>query len=181
LDFKTQVNIKNKAGYLGKLSDLTESHSMSLNPLTDTAIACAENVALLHLLHSVPTTPSSNPTDSLRDCRRGYTLSLERERNLADTLAFLSNIEDDPNHIPAVCVEEGPKSAFLNVLVAVNKAKRNDGHQFLRKLKLGFERIFVVLSRAQDRECCVIFLLFIADRCRKEAARQTLSMTSLLQ
>jgi hypothetical protein len=38
------------------------------------------------------------------------------------------------------------KSAFLNVLLAVNKSKPDDGEQVLQDLKLGFERIFALLS-----------------------------------
>jgi hypothetical protein len=116
------------------------------------AIACAENIALLHLLHSVPTPPSPNPIDSFQIRHEGYTLSFERERSLAGTLAFLSSISDDPKHIPAVCVEESPNSAFLSVLLAVNKVKRNDGNQVLQNLRQGFERIFAVLSQSLDGE-----------------------------
>ena len=143
---------------------------MSLDTLTDPAITCAENIALLHLLHSVPTTPSSNPIDSLLACRNGYALSFEKERSLADTLAFLSKIENDPNHVPAVCIEEGPKSAFLNILLAVNKAKRDGGNQFLQKLKQGFEKIFAILSRVLDREWSIILFLLIADQRRQKIA-----------
>ncbi|KAF8851658.1 hypothetical protein BDZ45DRAFT_750438 [Acephala macrosclerotiorum] len=111
------------------------------------AVTCAENIALLYLLHSVPDPPSHNPIDDLPIRQSGYSLSFERERNLAGTLAFLSNLKDGPEHIPAVCVEEAPKSAFLNVLLAVNKASPKDGEQVLQNIKLGFERISALLSR----------------------------------
>jgi hypothetical protein len=65
-------------------------------------------------------------------------------------LAFLSNLKDGPEHIPAICVQEGPESAFLNVLLAVNKARPGDGTEVLQNLKLGFERIFALLSRVLD-------------------------------
>jgi hypothetical protein len=114
------------------------------------AITCAENIALLHLLHSVPVPPSHNPVDRFPIQRKGYTLSFERERSLTGTLAFLSNLKDGPDHIPAVCVQENPKSAFLNVLLAVNKSKPSDGKQVLQNIKLEFERIFALLSRVPD-------------------------------
>ena len=63
------------------------------------AVTCAENIALLHLLHSVPDKPSHNPIDRLPIPQNGYTLSLLQERGLAGTLAFLSNLKDGPEHI----------------------------------------------------------------------------------
>jgi hypothetical protein len=86
------------------------------------AITCAENVALLSLLHSVPSLPSSNQMNGLQISQRRYTLPFDRERSLVGTLAFLANTKDDPDHIPAVCVEEDPDSVSLNVLFAVNKS-----------------------------------------------------------
>ncbi|KAF2101672.1 hypothetical protein NA57DRAFT_34292, partial [Rhizodiscina lignyota] len=114
------------------------------------AISSAENIALLHLLHSVPTLPSSNPADIPTSRQNIYALSFKRERSLAGTLAFLSNIKDDPSHIPAVCVEECKKSTRLNVVLAVNKATFEDGSQILREIKQGLEGIFDVLSRTDD-------------------------------
>jgi hypothetical protein len=111
------------------------------------AVTCAENIALLYILHSVPDPPSRNPIDRLPIHQNGYKLSLLQERGLAGTLAFLSSLKDGPEHIPAVCVQEGPQSTFLNVLLAVNKARPGDGKGVLQNLKSGFERIFVLLSR----------------------------------
>jgi hypothetical protein len=119
---------------------------MTPNNLLSPTIACAESIALLHLLHSVPTRPSSNPIDDLPLHQDGYTLSFIREQNLVGTLAFLSNTTDDPNHIPALCVKEEPDSLSLSVLLAVNKTNWNDGNQVLQRLKQGFERIFAILS-----------------------------------
>ncbi|KAE9373333.1 hypothetical protein N431DRAFT_504021 [Stipitochalara longipes BDJ] len=114
------------------------------------AVTCAENIALLYLLHSVPDLPSRNPIDRLPIRRNGYTLSLLQERSLVGTLAFLSNLKDGPEHIPAVCVQESPKSAFLSALVAVNRARPDDGKEVLQNLKSGFERIFALLSQVSD-------------------------------
>ncbi len=114
------------------------------------AVACAEKIALLYLLHSVPDLPSRNPIDRLPVRQDGYTLSLLRERSLVGTLAFLSNLKDGPEHIPAVCVQEDPKSASLSVLLAVNKARPGDGTEVLQNLKLGFEGIFALLFLVSD-------------------------------
>lgn len=119
---------------------------MASNNVLSPTVACAESIALLHLIHSVPTRPSSNPIDNLPLQQDGYTLSFTRERNLVGTLAFLSNTMDDPNHIPALCVKEDPESLSLSVLLAVNRIKWNDGNQVLQGIKQGFERIFAILS-----------------------------------
>jgi hypothetical protein len=125
---------------------------MPPSTLPSPAVTCAEYIALLYLLHSVPDPPSRNSIDSLPIRQNGYTLSLLQERSLAGTLAFLSSLKDGPEHIPAVCIQEDPQSAFLNVLLAVNKTKPADGKGVLKTLKLGFERIFALLSQVLDSQ-----------------------------
>lgn len=66
--------------------------------------ACAEAVSLLHLLHPVPAQPLVNALPASRNMNAEYVLSLEDERSLVSTLAFLSSIKDDSNRIPALCV-----------------------------------------------------------------------------
>lgn len=138
-------------------------------------LACAENIALFHFLHagqgrdgvlskdSVPARPSVGPVGGLSTCRKGYDLSLERERSLASTLAFLSSIRDDPDHIPAICIQEdhcsGPE-ASLRILLAVNKATCKDGDVMLQEVKKGFEGIFAMLSRSVDSGKLLCTLLF---------------------
>jgi hypothetical protein len=122
---------------------------MTSTNLSHPAIARAESIALLHLLHSVPTLPSSNPPDHL-PLRQGYTLPFTTERNLTGTFAFLSNAKDDPDHIPAVCVKENSESSSISVLLAVNKSKPADGNEVLQELKHSFERISAILSEVAD-------------------------------
>jgi hypothetical protein len=101
------------------------------------AISCAENVALLSLLHSVsstsplqviPTAPSSKTPEHIPAARE-YELPLDMERSLVGTLSFLAQTEEDPNHIPAVCVEQDIDSS--KVLIAVNKSKWSEGDSVL--------------------------------------------------
>lgn len=128
------------------------------------SLSCAENIALLHFLHagrkegtigkgSVPARPSVAPVESLTIHRDDYVLSFERERSLASALAYLSNINDDPNRIPAICIEEnhrpGGKSS-LQILLAVNKSECKDGDKFLQTIKTSFEGIFATLSQVAD-------------------------------
>ncbi|KAH6959822.1 hypothetical protein BKA56DRAFT_599587 [Ilyonectria sp. MPI-CAGE-AT-0026] len=75
------------------------------------SIACAENISLLYLLHSVPSPPIRSPINAQQTPKAGYSLPFDKERSLASTLAFLCSIRDDPNRIPAVCIEEDPDSA----------------------------------------------------------------------
>lgn len=95
------------------------------------ATTCAENIALFSLLHSirnsdplqlVPFPPSSNTFEPIHLGQEDYVLSLYRERILASTLAFLAQTDDDPNHIPAVCIEQSADSNYLNILFALNKS-----------------------------------------------------------
>jgi hypothetical protein len=69
---------------------------------------------------------------------------------LASTLAFLSNTKDDTNHIPALCIEENPESESMNVMLAVNRVKWEDGNEALHHLKQSFEDIFTVLSEVSE-------------------------------
>ncbi|KAL6171565.1 hypothetical protein ACJQWK_02578 [Exserohilum turcicum] len=110
------------------------------------AVICAENIALLYLLHSVPVPPSCNEIKKPPSRQGGYSSSFVQERDLASTLAFLSYTEDDPNHIPALCVEENPKLMSLDVVVAVNKKNEADGNEALQNIEQNLEKIFTILS-----------------------------------
>lgn len=115
-------------------------------------ITSAENIALFSLLHDVPVRPSTNKAISSlnlpiqQTSRRNYKLSFDTERRLADILAFLASIEDDPNYIPAVCVGEDQDEKNLNVYIAINKRHWNDGDGLLQDTKQKFEKIFHLLE-----------------------------------
>ena len=112
------------------------------------AATCAENIAFLHLLHSVPVLPSRTQSDNFpAQQQRNYTLSFAQERGLTGTLAFLASLKDGPEHIPAVSVEEDNNLKSLNVLIAVNKSAPSDGNGVLQDLKQGFESIFAILAK----------------------------------
>lgn len=84
-------------------------------------ILCAGAIAFLHLLHPVPVEPSINTWQQQSyDDPAAYSLPFNKERDFVNTLAFLSNIGEDPNHIPALCMHETPRLVGSEVIIAVN-------------------------------------------------------------
>jgi hypothetical protein len=118
-------------------------------------IISAENIALFSLLHGVPVRPSTNKASrnswnlpAQQTNRQNYSLSFDTERRLADTLAFLSSIKDDPDHIPAICVGEDPdENNSLNVYIAINKCRWGDGDGLLQTVRDEFEHLFRILEK----------------------------------
>lgn len=104
----------------------------------------AENITLLGLLNREPEKPMENPlpphllTETESTSRQ---LSIERERDLVDSLAFLSAWSDDPEKVMAVCVEENQDSEGLTIRMASNRGN-------LEPVKKGFTIIASILERA---------------------------------
>lgn len=133
---------------LSNVFDLDSVHiSMASAIASASAVTCAENISLLHLLHSNPNPPTRNPIHNNAIRLEGYTLSFERERSLTGVLAFLSSTSDDPNYIPAVAIQERAESKNLDVILAVNETEPGSGSQLLNELRLGFDKIFAILNQ----------------------------------
>jgi hypothetical protein len=126
---------------------------MSSETNHDPRLLCAENIALLSLLHSVPRLPSRNPLQTIPKDRKVYTLSIAEEQRLVEALAFLSNDSEDVNHIPVLCVQENQESLSLSVLIAVNQNDKQDGDQALSRMSEGFRTVFAVLARVEKGDC----------------------------
>jgi hypothetical protein len=116
-------------------------------PLIDqeSNILCAELIVLNYLLSEFPETPSQTRTSQATPSNQQYRLPFSIERDLVETLSFLSKNQDGSDYIPAVCVEQDQAGDHLKVLLAVNKCSWNDGDDILRSLKERFENIFHVL------------------------------------
>ncbi|TRX93950.1 hypothetical protein FHL15_005028 [Xylaria flabelliformis] len=114
------------------------------------AIRYTENIAILYLLHRVPALPSSNIKTDAQFKQTGHSLPFTEERRLAGVFAFLAHINDDPDHIPAVCLHEIPTQDTIDILLAVNKISPADGKPYLSQIKGGFERIAAKLSGVND-------------------------------
>ncbi|KAI1272169.1 hypothetical protein F5Y07DRAFT_380740 [Xylaria sp. FL0933] len=134
------------------------------------SVKCTENIALLYLLHPVPAQPSSNPVTNIQSKGVGYSLPFNDERRLVNTLAFLAHIEDNPDHIPAVCLQETPQNGGLNVLLAVNrKGLSMKWKKYATDIKMGFDKIAAALRHVDDRSRDMereVFALII-ELCKK--------------
>jgi hypothetical protein len=120
------------------------------------SIVCAENISLLFLLHSVPSVPKATPIRKDQTNEAGYSLPFEKERELASTLAFLSSIREDPNRIPALCIENVPDVCALKVHIAVNKSSFDDGNTDLSEMNRALSEI---LSQLTDSACLVPLMI----------------------
>ncbi|KAL5116060.1 hypothetical protein ACEQ8H_006072 [Pleosporales sp. CAS-2024a] len=115
------------------------------------AIICAENVALLSVLHSVPNQPLRNAFNTSKQHTKDYILSFQDELTLTESLAYLANDADNVNHIPAVCIEQHAETSSLNILLAVNRLNEQSGKHSLQRLKKGFEEVFATLANVAHR------------------------------
>jgi hypothetical protein len=106
-------------------------------------------VVLLHLLNDTPQVPSDNPFDDSSipsDTFSTRVLSLKREKELAETLAFLAAYTADPKKVVALCIEEEDHGKAMTIRMAVN----NGG---LLKLQEGFQTVAGILERIAKRGC----------------------------
>jgi len=99
-------------------------------------------IVLLWLLNETPIPPSENPIhDSIasNNTISPRVLSLKREKELAESLAFLAGITDDPKKVVALCIEEEQDGKGMTVRLAVN----NGG---LDNVRNGFQRFAGILQ-----------------------------------
>lgn len=67
-------------------------------------------------------------------------MSLQREKELAESLAFLASWSDDPAHIVAVCTEENSGRDGITIRLAVNSGS-------LERVIEGFQKMARILER----------------------------------
>lgn len=115
------------------------------------AVAAAECIAFLEILHRTPHQPCKNlRTASLNNRDTRYQLSFEKERDLASILAFLSSTKTDRNHIPALCLREDGLKQALELLIAVNEERPNDGIKILNETHKSFERLLQTIRPSYE-------------------------------
>ncbi|KAG5804322.1 hypothetical protein H9Q74_010672 [Fusarium xylarioides] len=116
--------------------------------VTNTEIKCARNIALLYYLGRNGCKPQRNSFQDCEPTRKAdinRALSLQDEKLLTSTLAFLSSIRDDAMRVTAVCVEE--KKSSIVVMVAANAKDTHNSSSYLGAVKEGFDKIFRSLSQ----------------------------------
>ncbi|KAI1269524.1 hypothetical protein F5Y18DRAFT_422473 [Xylariaceae sp. FL1019] len=125
---------------------------MSSDTTSSRALARAENIALLYLLHRVPEPPSKNPRLDCETPLGQHTLTLGDERRICSTLAFLAYPKDDPNRVAAVCLQEDINAECINIILSINKRTQTGEHGTLLLLKKNFEMIFAILANPSGKK-----------------------------
>ncbi|KAL8884892.1 MAG: hypothetical protein Q9215_007151 [Flavoplaca cf. flavocitrina] len=101
-----------------------------------------ENITLLWAMCEVPNMPKENELSGSQDEHRR--LSLNREKQLVDSFAFIAASTDDPLRIMAVCIEECQKKGGMIIRLASNTGD-------LSSLKQGFTGIAQTLEQASSK------------------------------
>ena len=101
-----------------------------------------EDITLLWVLNEVPETPLKNNPPSILNSRRQ--LSVEREKEITENLAFLSATTEDSKRVTAVCIEEHTQEAGLTIRVASNAGN-------ISEIEEGLKRIAKILEEAAAR------------------------------
>jgi len=101
-----------------------------------------ENITLLYTLTEVPEQPKENVLSCGNDEARQ--LTPERERQLADSFAFISASTDDMLRVMAVCVEEDPDKMGMTIRLASNTGD-------ISRITEGFNGIANTLGKAALR------------------------------
>lgn len=103
-----------------------------------------QKIILLQLLNNIPEKPSemnvserSAQTDDLPK----RVLSLQREKELAESFAFLAATTKDPRKVAAACVEESEEGRCLTVRLAVNNGNLDNVRVGFQKLARALERV----------------------------------------
>jgi hypothetical protein len=109
----------------------------------------AENIALLSILSRAPTPSQGNPRPSTEK-DTGRLLSFRQEQRLAEVLAFISGISDDPTRVVALCVEELAIGKGIRVVIAINKTGPESGSDILQRIQNGLKNLFSHLAQVND-------------------------------
>lgn len=106
-------------------------------------------IVLLQLLNDTPQPSSDNLMSDVIlaiEAPSVRTLTLRREKEITEVLAFLAASTDDPAKVAALCVEERQSGKAMVIRLAVN----NGG---LEKVKHGFQEIAKFLENIARKGC----------------------------
>lgn len=102
-----------------------------------------QKVILLQLLNRTPEKPSEINLSKSEAREKDFSeriLDLQREKELAESFAFLAATTNNPKKVVAACVEEGEGKEYLTVRLAINNGDLNH-------VVAGFERMAKVFER----------------------------------
>ena len=100
-------------------------------------------IVLLQLLNRIPKKPSETDLSEWKAREDGSTprvLNIRREKEVAESFAFLAATTNDPRKVVAACVEESEAEGCLTVRLAINKGD-------LASTMTGFKRMATILER----------------------------------
>ena len=121
------------------------------------SISCAtlrENITLLWMLDKEPERPMHNqlPQHLLSGSEQSFRqLTIKRERDIVDDLAFLSASSEDSTKVIALCIEEYPSAETLTIRFAMNTGD-------LQFVNDGLVKLAAILKQAATRGSGLISL-----------------------
>ena len=111
-----------------------------------------QNIILLQLLREIVELPSAVSIHKVATDKSQRVMSLQREKELAESLAYLASWSDDPAHVVAVCIEENSSRDGMIINLAVNSGS-------LEKVIRGFEKMANILEKTARKGLQFIFSL----------------------
>jgi hypothetical protein len=100
-----------------------------------------QSISRLRKLNEVPEPPKENVLAPGVD---SHHLSVEREKDIASNLAFLSATSDDNQKVMAVCVEEQLNGEGITIRIASNSGD-------LSEVTNGFKMLATILEQSAQR------------------------------
>lgn len=119
---------------------------MASKATVKSAVSCAERTGAYCVLSGGrhrpnASAPVSNKASSLHRRSRGYVLSFDNELSLASSFAYIAYAEDNPNCIPAVCLDQDLDTDHINVRIAINKSDPRNNADTLESLLVSIQEI----------------------------------------
>ncbi len=104
-----------------------------------------EAITLLYMLNECPESPKDNQQpQTLPALSSKYQLPFQREKQIVESLAFLSATKNDSDRVTAVCLEEARDRGSCNIRLTSNSGDINE-------VLLGFKLMAKILEQAASR------------------------------
>ena len=104
-----------------------------------------EAITLLYMLNECPESPKDNQqSQTLSALSSIYQLPFQREKQIVENLAFLSDTTNDPARVMAVCLEEARDRGSCKIRLTSNTGD-------IDEVVLGFKLMAKILEKAASR------------------------------